>query len=243
MGWVKDQLSGNILAEIGENSIGSINKSLQIDNFSSGFVEWTSPGTKTVSLEKWVRYSLVHPTSKALFGESTRKVDTQFVFYCFAFEEAAWEMLHRYPKFLAQDLYGAAESILRTIWLPRPSGTKSSASTPRPPSSAFRPPTVEGLTINTGDQVLSPFRQLNLKRENFGPDAATGDPDRFVKTKQWRRSMGYNPVGGGATHCPGRILAKQEVYTFVAVVLYRFEVKLVEPKLPTVNAGSRVWGL
>ncbi|KAL9006858.1 MAG: hypothetical protein Q9188_000389 [Gyalolechia gomerana] len=321
MGWVKDQLSGNMLAEKGENFIGSINKSLHIDNFSSGFVESTSPGTKTVSLEKWVRYRLVHSASKALFDESMMKVDPQFVFYYFAFEEAAWKMLYRYPEFLAQDLYGAAKFILRSMsrfyeferpdtvwmfktmetemrnlglpsgdiatmtfmllvgqqqqrahnlllghrphphfpyrtplhpqangprcarrWLSRPSGMKSSASTPRPPSSAFRPPTVEGLTINTGDQVLSPFRQLHLNRENFGPDAATWNPDRFVKTKELRRSMGYNPVGGSATHCPGRILAKQEVYTFVAVVLHRFEVELVEPKLPTVNVREPCLG-
>ncbi|KAL8725160.1 MAG: hypothetical protein Q9181_006520, partial [Wetmoreana brouardii] len=42
-------------------------------------------------------------------------VDPQFVFYYFAFEEAAWKMLHQFPEFLAQDLYGAAESILTTM--------------------------------------------------------------------------------------------------------------------------------
>ncbi|KAL8941935.1 MAG: hypothetical protein Q9216_001963 [Gyalolechia sp. 2 TL-2023] len=338
MGWVKDQLSGNMLAEIGENFIGSINHSLHLHNFSSSFVESTSPDTKTVSLKKWARYSLVHSATKAFFGEAMMKVDPQFVFYYFAFEEAAWKMLYQYPKFLAQDLYGAAESILSTmsrfydvpqsqrpdtVWmfktietemrnlgLPsrdiatmtfmlfwgsnnnahiicfwviaqiltsptlqasireetapavRADGTLDldhlTSKSPRLDAVwhevlrlytstslirvAHRPTTVDGLTINIGDQVMSPFRQFHLNQENFGADAATWNPDRFLKSKELSRSRGYNPFGGGATYCPGRFLAKQEVYTFVAVVLHRFEVELVEPKLPTVNVREPCLG-
>lgn len=34
----------------------------------------------------------------------------------------------------------------------------------------------------------------------------------------------FKPFGGGSTYCPGRFLARQEVMTFVAVVLNRFDV-------------------
>ncbi|KAL8952792.1 MAG: hypothetical protein Q9222_001296 [Ikaeria aurantiellina] len=338
MGWVKDQLSGNMLAEIGDNFLGSINKSLYLDNFSPSFVESSTPGQKTVSLKKWVRYSLVHSAAKAFFGSSMMKVDPQFVHYYFAFEEAAWKMLYQYPKFLAQDLYGAAEDILRTmsrfydipqaqrpdtVWmfktietemrnlglpsrdiaimtfmlfwgsnnnahiicfwtiahiLTSPSLLASIRAETAPAvhsdgsldldhlSSkcpqldaiwhevlrlytstslirvALRPTTVDGLNIHTGDQVMSPFRQFHLNREMFGADAATWNPDRFLQNKDLSKSRGYHPFGGGATYCPGRFLAKQEVYTFVAVVLHRFEVELVDPVLPTVNVREPCLG-
>ncbi|KAL8713320.1 MAG: hypothetical protein Q9220_002519 [cf. Caloplaca sp. 1 TL-2023] len=338
MGWVKDQLSGNMLAEIGDNFLGSINKSLYLENFSPSFVESSTPGQKTVSLKKWVRYSLVHSAAKAFFGSSMMKVDPQFVFYYFAFEEAAWKMLYQYPKFLAQDLYGAAEDILRTmsrfydipqtqrpdtVWMFKtietemrnlglPSrdiaimtfmlfwGSNNNAHiicfwtiahiltsssllasirvetapavhadgsldlehlASRCPQLdaiwhevlrlytstslirvALRPTTVDGLTIHTGDQVMSPFRQFHMNREEFGADAATWNPDRFLQNKDLSKSRGYHPFGGGATYCPGRFLAKQEVYTFVAVVLHRFEVELVDPVLPTVNVREPCLG-
>ncbi|KAL8695677.1 MAG: hypothetical protein Q9201_007988 [Fulgogasparrea decipioides] len=338
MGWVKDQLSGNMLADIGEKFLGGINNSLHLRNFSPSFIESTTPGAKTVFLKKWVRYSLVHSASNAFFGEKMAAVDPQFVFYYLAFEEAAWKMLYQYPRFLAQDLYGAAESILTTMsryydipqsqrpdtvtmfkhsetemrnlglpsrdiaimtfmlfwgsnnnahiigfWtiahiLTSPSLLSSIRKETTPAVRgdgsldldyltskcehldaiwhevlryytstslirvALRPTTVDGLTINEGDQIMSPFRQFHLNRDIFGLDAATFNPDRFLHNKDLSRSKHYNPFGGGVTYCPGRFLAKQEVFTFVAVVLHRFALELVEPMMPTVNVREPCLG-
>ena len=337
--WVKDQLSGSMLAEIGKTFLGAINDGLHVDQFSPSFVESTTPGSKTVSLKLWVRYSLVHSATKAFFGDTMTKIDPRFGFYYFAFEEAAWKMLYSYPKFLAQDLHGAAESLLSTmtrfydipqsqrpdtVWmfqtiedemrnLGLPSrdiaimtfmlfwGSNNNAhitcfwviahilTSPELLSSiraetapaynaedgslnldhltskcphldsiwfevlrlytstslirvAVRKTAVDGRTINAGDQVMSPFRQFHLNTEYFGPDAATWNPDRFYDKKELSRSRFFNPFGGGQTYCPGRFLAKQEVFTFVAVVLQRFELELVQSKLPTVNAKEPCLG-
>lgn len=43
------------------------------------------------------------------------EVDPRFLEYYFGFEEAAWKMFYQYPTFLAEDLYGAAKSILTTM--------------------------------------------------------------------------------------------------------------------------------
>ena len=331
MDWVKQQLSGTMLTDMGENFLGCIDKSLHVENFSPSFVESTVPGGKIVSLKKWVRYSLVHSAATAFFGSKMKAVDPQFVFYYFAFEEAAWKMLYQYPKPLARDLYGAAESILSamsrfydipqsqrpdTVWMFRTIETEMRAlgltsrdiaimtfmlfwgsnnnahivctwvfshiilsptltaaiKTETAPAIhqdgsldfdylankcphldaiwhevlrvytssslvrvALRPTTVDGLTIHEGDQVMSPFRQFHLNRELFGSDAQTFNPDRFLKDKDLSKSRSYNPFGGGATYCPGRFLAKQEVFVFVAVALNRFELDVVGEKMPTVN--------
>ena len=85
---------------------------------------------------------------------------------------------------------------------------------------------------------MSPFRQFHLNRELFGEDAREWNPDRFLKDKKLSSKKGYHPFGGGNTYCPGRFLAKQEVYTLVALMLYRFEIELVDENLPTVNEAE-----
>lgn len=55
------------------------------------------------------------------------------------------------------------------------------------------------------------------------------DPDRFCRDKTLGRCSSYRPFGGGSTYCPGRFIARQEVIVFVAYVLKRFDVELLEP--------------
>ena len=73
---------------------------------------------------------------------------------------------------------------------------------------------------------MSPFRQLHFDEGIFGADAQRFVPERFIRDEGLVRSKGFRPFGGGTTHCPGRFVAKQEVFMFVAVVLHRFEVRL-----------------
>lgn len=45
--------------------------------------------------------------------------------------------------------------------------------------------------------------------------------------KDLARSKSFRPFGGGTTYCPGRFVARQEVYMFVVVVLHRFRIEVM----------------
>ena len=115
MEWVKQQLSSDMLTDIGNNFMGYINQSLRMDSFSSSVVYASTPVEKSISLKKMVRYCLVSSATKAFFGPQMQEVDPRFLEYYFNFEEAAWKMFYQYPRLLARDLYGAAEGILSTM--------------------------------------------------------------------------------------------------------------------------------
>lgn len=72
--------------------------------------------------------------------------------------------------------------------------------------------------------MLSPFRQLHFDATVFGDDAQEFKFDRFLGTENAGLVKGksFRPFGGGPTYCPGRFVAKQEVFMFVATVLARF---------------------
>lgn len=85
---------------------------------------------------------------------------------------------------------------------------------------------------------MSLFRQSHLNRELFGSDATEFHPERFLNDKKLANQKGYHPFGGGNTYRPGQFLAKQEVYTLVALMLYRFDIDVEDGSLPTVNAAE-----
>ena len=116
MEWVKQQLSGDMLADIGTRFLGYINQSLHFRNLKSCTFSYSSaPDYHVVSLRKWIRHSMVHSATRAFFGEEMFIADPNFLSYYFGFEEAAWKMLFQYPRILAEDLYGSAEKTLRTM--------------------------------------------------------------------------------------------------------------------------------
>ena len=98
---------------------------------------------------------------------------------------------------------------------------------------ALSPVTVGGKAIHQGDQVMGPFRQFHLNSTTFGGDALEFDPERFLVNKGLSRAKGYAPFGGGSTYCPGRFFARREIYMFIALTLFRFDLSLV------LKAGSK----
>lgn len=86
--------------------------------------------------------------------------------------------------------------------------------------------TIGDLTLRKGIEVLVPYCQLHLDNSVWGPSPTQFNPERFLKNSQLKQSPSFKPFGGGSTYCPGRFLARQEVMTFVAVVLHRFDVTL-----------------
>ncbi|KAI1203674.1 cytochrome P450 [Nemania serpens] len=84
-------------------------------------------------------------------------------------------------------------------------------------------------TLLAGNSILIPFRQLHSNRNVWGPSVDDFDPYRFLKQKSLARHPSFRPFGGGGTLCPGRTLAKEQVFGFVAILLHRFIIKVAGP--------------
>lgn len=89
---------------------------------------------------------------------------------------------------------------------------------------------VGGKTIHPGNQVMAPFRFFHLSNDIFGDDASEFSTERWLTNKASPAMKGYYPFGGGRTLCPGRTIAKQEVFSFVASALDRFEIQPAKAK-------------
>ena len=97
---------------------------------------------------------------------------------------------------------------------------------------ALEPTLIGGKVMKPGYKIMSPFRQLHFDKDVFGATADRFDPDRFMKDKDLSNHPSYKLFGGGMTMCPGRFVARQEVYIFVALILHRFESKLTNKNQP-----------
>jgi cytochrome P450 len=106
-----------------------------------------------------------------------------------------------------------------------------------------------GKTFRKNNHIMMPYRQLHGKESVFGTNAAIFEPDRFAKNPALRRSSCFKPFGGGSTWCPGRFAARQETAAFIAVVLYRFELSLVNnsdgslPSFPRLEGAKPCFGM
>ena len=94
--------------------------------------------------------------------------------------------------------------------------------------------------LKPGRKLIMPYRPMHYDTNVFGDNAEDFDALRFFKNKKLEHHKTFRPFGGGAMHCPGRVLAKREVYMFVVLALTRFDMKLVsqdggEPKMPTLD--------
>lgn len=88
------------------------------------------------------------------------------------------------------------------------------------------PTVIGGKTLRKGVRVLMPYRQLHLNEEAFGHNTNDFYPTRFFEDPNLLNHPSYRPFGGGKTYCPGRFIAKREVFAFVAFTLNRFELEL-----------------
>ncbi|KAI4277769.1 MAG: hypothetical protein LQ337_001527 [Flavoplaca oasis] len=88
------------------------------------------------------------------------------------------------------------------------------------------PTVVGGKVLPRGHNIMVPCRQLHFDEDVWGKNAYAFDPDRFLNDKQLSRSSSFRPLGGGQHLCPGRFLARQALFSFIALVLTRFETGL-----------------
>ncbi|MCJ1479176.1 hypothetical protein MMC13_007860 [Lambiella insularis] len=89
------------------------------------------------------------------------------------------------------------------------------------------PITIGAKQLAPGGDVLIMHRALHSNEHVWGADAAAFDPERFLKNKTLGSHASYRPFGGGSTYCPGRVIARQEVFIFVALALQRLDMELV----------------
>ncbi len=89
-----------------------------------------------------------------------------------------------------------------------------------------------------GSKLLMPYRQMHFSAAAFGADAARFNARRFLRDPGLARSPSFRPFGGAATYCPGRFLARREVYVFVVLLLHRFELRLTGGDTPAETAGA-----
>lgn len=87
--------------------------------------------------------------------------------------------------------------------------------------------TIGGKARQPGRKLLMPYKQLHMDLVVFGSKEDKFDARRFMNNKSLKRSTSWRPFGGANTYWPGRFLARREVYMFLAIVLFRFDIKLV----------------
>lgn len=90
------------------------------------------------------------------------------------------------------------------------------------------PTEIGGKMLRSGTKVLMPYLQLHCNEDVWGSNANQYDPERFLKNGKLRQNSSYRPFGGGTTYCPGRFMAKREVFSFVTFALHRFQIRLAQ---------------
>ncbi|KAI1363651.1 cytochrome P450 [Xylaria arbuscula] len=109
--------------------------------------------------------------------------------------------------------------------------------------------TIGGKELKPGDSILIPSRQIHTNEKVWGSDNREFRADRFLKNRSLARHASYRPFGGGLTYCPGRVLAKEEVYGFIAILFHRFDLKLaltsegLKPPFPSLNDSIPALGI
>ena len=108
-----------------------------------------------------------------------------------------------------------------------------------------------GKKLLPGNTVMVPIRSLHYDAAVFGLNATGFDPTRFLHNPQLEKNASYRPFAGGITYCPGRFLAKRQNVGFVAMLLHRFDVEVVnrergpggEMAPPTIDQDSPSLGI
>ena len=88
------------------------------------------------------------------------------------------------------------------------------------------PTKIGGTVLQSGRNVMVPYRVLHYDEAVWGSNVKDFDPKRFLQNKVLARCPSYRPFGGGQHLCPGRFIAKQAIFTFIALALSRFDICL-----------------
>ena len=93
-----------------------------------------------------------------------------------------------------------------------------------------------GKTLEPGNTLIIPTRILHRDEKVWGHDVDSFDVSRFIKRKELARHSAYRPFGGGSTYCPGRYLSKEQAFSFIGILMHRYDIGLAptrtKQKLP-----------
>jgi cytochrome P450 len=89
---------------------------------------------------------------------------------------------------------------------------------------------IDGNNFERGSILMFSARQIALDEKVFGEDIATFDPMRFYRNPKLQFSHSFRPFGGGKMACPVRHLTKHVTFSFVAILLRRYDLSLAFPQ-------------
>lgn len=92
--------------------------------------------------------------------------------------------------------------------------------------SVAAPTDLGDVTLDVGAKVLLPYRQLHFDGSVFGPSVDEFEADRFLAKTDLSKSPSFRPFGGGTTYCAGRHVARRELLTFAALMVYRYDIEI-----------------
>lgn len=98
---------------------------------------------------------------------------------------------------------------------------------------------VGGLKIWQHDRVIVPYRQMHYDPNVFGGHPSDFNFMQWLERDNLERHLAYRPFGGGVWYCPGRHLAKQEIFMAIAFLLYRYDVELAPRNPHWMFTGAR----
>ncbi|KAE8382380.1 cytochrome P450 [Aspergillus bertholletiae] len=91
-----------------------------------------------------------------------------------------------------------------------------------------RDTTLEGRYIPKGTRIIMPQRTQMMHSPAFGPDPERFDCYRFYRNKSLLRKVEFRGFGGGTTLCSGRIVGRHLVLAYVAILLWKYDVEVIE---------------
>jgi cytochrome P450 len=87
---------------------------------------------------------------------------------------------------------------------------------------------VGGYTLRVGHNIICPSYAQHHLPEYFGQDPEKFDPERFIEPVLAKGTPADSKMvrafGGGVSLCSGRFFASNEVLSYAASVLWRFDI-------------------
>jgi cytochrome P450 len=84
--------------------------------------------------------------------------------------------------------------------------------------------------LKKGSFIQIATGHIHLDPNNWGPDSQNFNPERFLARESRERNkiqgQAFLPFGGGRNLCPGRHLAFTEITSFVAMLVYGFDISM-----------------
>ncbi|PSN61595.1 hypothetical protein BS50DRAFT_680580 [Corynespora cassiicola Philippines] len=235
--------------------VKKMHKRLSFDRIPAHVVIENSKDEKIVSLQAWVRHTLLEAMTASMYGEAFLDIDHPF------FKTYHKNMLDNKNKLQkVSDQYfemppdQRADACMMIKGLE--SDMRAEGNTARDINTYLLllcwvacevayPFTIGGLTLQSSARIVVPSRQTLIDAQVFGARPKLFDPARFLADPALARSPSFRPFGGNVSYCPGRFIAQSEAVGFVAAVLARVDIAVVEGKgkVPNVNVAKPCLGV